>query len=1624
MKFIVPICLIFSCFTATYGQMTIHPGNVPPLLPENIIQNVFLGNGIDILESNYSGTKASVGLFDNASASIGLERGIVLSTGFSEKLLLPNLNAAPINGSSSGKTIVDEDLEELAGVEVQDIAKFEITFVPSSDNLSFRYVFASEEYPKFVCGDKNDVFGFFISGPRPGGGNYEAENIARIPDPNDPDSFLDLPVTINSVNGGQPGIFADGGTCDGAAESLDFEQYYNTIPENGHPSFNAYLNVFSARAAVIPCATYTIKIAIGDGKDQNEDSAVFLEERSFSTEAIKVNINNPGIEGGMAEDCESGSLNFSLQEPTLIDFPLDIKILTGSDLVNPAISGVDFEEINENIFIRAGETSVDLSLIPITDGKSEGTEYIYLSLQKSICTIDTLIIPLYDNVLKAVDLVDTIVTCQGNTFTLEADLGDVNQADNLIYKNNEKEQLTIVEGYVASTIEVTGLKDIALNPSIIGEICIDKFSHPRLDHLDIYLTAPSGQILELSTDNGVTALAGSGLVQTCFSALATNNINQGNASESNADPGNPSYTGTYLPEGSFEKWLDPITSTLNGEYVLYIIDDTNEHTGELEGWSISFNPKYELDYNWFPNTGLTCSECEITQGEINTSQYYFLNITDSYGCTFQDSVWVSIQETAEEPILECKSQGNANIAISWDTSQYAEGYEFKIIGKNRWYTTESNANLVVGNFLVDIQSKTQIIISGLIDDEEITVQVRAINKAGCNSEIVTTSCSAMPCSTPLPQIMDVTVNQPQCSSDPVGQVIITAEADSDPLTYILRLENNTAYNATGTLRNIPPGTWPIRIVDALGCSIEDTVVVNEPPLFVLSTEFQNSTCVNEQDGVITLSISADNNPTMVIWEDGSSEISRSDLASGTYSVTVTDNIGCKLEEQFENINPSVLDHTYLQSDSLDCSGGGDVYATVFTYGGLAPYVTTWNGNIVSDTLMNLSPGTVSYEVQDAYGCIVTGSTEVLQVAGLQITFDDLENPQCHNSTDGQATAVVAYGSGAYSFLWSSGETSEKATALSAGINSVTISDSEGCISTATLELMNPEPITEEELRVEHPSCHDTTDGIISLSFSGGSSDLSYNWEDGSRQHIRNDLAAGTYCVTIEDAAGCSTEKCITLISPAVIEASVQTTTVSCSPGSDGTASLTVSGGTGNYNYEWSGPDNFSSQAAQLTGLDLGEYSVTVMNLENENCTSETINFSIEIAGDLTSEINIIQPISCHLKSDGYLAAAVTGGQTPFIYKWSNGSDSQEISGLSSDDYAVTITDAASCQTTAQISLSEPEPLEVASEAKHIECVDANTGEIQLYVTGGTKPYTITWNTGSAATNLTGLSAGAYTVTVTDDNNCLNEQTLIIESPENGMTISAEVTDESCYGEANGSIVITQENAEEPIIYILNDEPGQSSNTFSGLTGGSYLVTVIDAKNCSIFREIQVAPAEEIEVEISSDLLVNYGEDLTLEVVMKNTSGAISYEWNAPNEELFSCMDCSTPVISNIVRSFSASLLVIDERNCSSETYFNVNVVDQNDLAVPTGFSPNNDGMNDYLAVFGSPDIQINEFKIYNEMGQLIFSSQNVRANEEMTGWDGNDKGSALPMGSYIWTLNFTCLDGRIENRSGQSTLIR
>ncbi|MBP7497738.1 MAG: SprB repeat-containing protein [Bacteroidales bacterium] len=398
---IIYISVFFGINTKkVYSQLVIEKTVTSDAILQDIVKNVLVGSGVEV--SNITAT----GWFDNdgtgqlgsfstgsSSTNLGIAKGILLSTGKIQDAKGPNNSTNKMFQwyNATGDKNSDSDLEMITGStgSSRDAAILEFDFKPAATPLRFKYVFASEEYPEYVCSFYNDIFAFFLTGPKPGGGSYNKQNIAIIPG-------TSLPVAINSVNSGNPGIDPISGVRYDKNDciSTNYNNYY--INNNGGATiqYDGFTKVLIATAEVIPCQTYHIKLAIADFYDDKYDSGVFLEANSFSSDATSVNVayTIPSLGTSLYEGCNKTIITFSTSQSSSVDKSINFT-LTGT-----ATRGTDYSLNTNNDFvtIKAGETQTQLEITGKADGMDEGDETIIIKVETSACAFETYTITLKD----------------------------------------------------------------------------------------------------------------------------------------------------------------------------------------------------------------------------------------------------------------------------------------------------------------------------------------------------------------------------------------------------------------------------------------------------------------------------------------------------------------------------------------------------------------------------------------------------------------------------------------------------------------------------------------------------------------------------------------------------------------------------------------------------------------------------------------------------------------------------------------------------------------------------------------------------------------------------------------------------------------------------------------------------------------------------------------------------------------------------------------------------------------------------------------------------------------------------------------------------------------------------
>ena len=348
MKPIIFLSLFYLIIAHSFAQVVVNNN----LTVENYIQNVLVGQGVSVSNIQFNGGAANVvneqvGEFTDASSSIGLPTGLILGSGNVTMASQPNTGTGSSLGGS-GSPGSDSDLASITPNTIYDECVIEFDFVPVGDSISFSYVFASEEYPEYVCGSVNDAFGFFLSGTNPLGGMYNATNLALIPDPNNPNIYTSTPVSINTVN---PGVAGTSGTASNCSSIDPNWATYNVFYAGNNTStsyeYDGNTVVLTCKAAVICNETYHIKLAIGDGGDAAFDSGVFLEGGSFTSVGISV---EAGIANGATDLYEGCNIAyFAFNRPdTTVDFTVHF------EMGGTAVNGFDYGQVPDSLTLGTG----------------------------------------------------------------------------------------------------------------------------------------------------------------------------------------------------------------------------------------------------------------------------------------------------------------------------------------------------------------------------------------------------------------------------------------------------------------------------------------------------------------------------------------------------------------------------------------------------------------------------------------------------------------------------------------------------------------------------------------------------------------------------------------------------------------------------------------------------------------------------------------------------------------------------------------------------------------------------------------------------------------------------------------------------------------------------------------------------------------------------------------------------------------------------------------------------------------------------------------------------------------------------------------------------------------------
>ncbi|MBI2967486.1 MAG: gliding motility-associated C-terminal domain-containing protein [Bacteroidetes bacterium] len=846
---------------------------------------------------------------------------------------------------------------------------------------------------------------------------------------------------------------------------------------------------------------------------------------------------------------------------------------------------------------------------------------------------------------------------------------------------------------------------------------------------------------------------------------------------------------------------------------------------------------------------------------------------------------------------------------------------------------------------------------------------------------------------------------------------------------------------------------------APACTLSQSFTVTEPNPFIVNPSKTDVTCPGSNDGSITINVSGGTTPYTFNWSNSQTINPVSGLASGTYTVTITDSKGCSTistttltEAGSLVINTSVT--------SATC-GNNDGSANANVSGGTQPFTYLWSNSQTGSTASSLTAGFYTVTVTDSKGCSGT-STATVNSSGGPSTAIAESSPACFGGNNGTATAAVSGGTPPYSYNWSSGQTASNATGLSSGTYYLTVTDAVLCQSFDTAVITDPAAIS-VTLSVIDATCG-SNDGSVTASATGGTGTLTYLWSNSQTGSSITGLGAGNYYITVTDAKGCTETDSTSVAGIGGASLSLNSSgDVSCNGGSDGFININVSSGSPPYTFAWSNgasiedisgiPDGIyivsvtdnagclaldtftitePSAIATTTGKTdascgvpdgsawasasggapgysfLWSNSATTSNItgipagnyfvtitDSKGCT-KTDTVAVNETGAATLGINTVTDVSCSGGNDGSINIDVSGGTPPLTFSWSNGGTTEDIAGLDADNYAVTVTDNSGCKS--YINATVTEPLQVTSTASATSANCTTGGTASIIASGGTAPYSYLWSNGDTTVGSGQLAVGNYTVTVTDLKGCTAVDTATVNQT-GSITASITGINEICAG---NSVMLV---ASGGVNYLWSNSVTNDTLSITPAVTDTYSVIVTQGA-CSDTAWYTVVVNPGVQVDAGKDTTIYIGESAGLNTTVNGGTPPFTYTWSTGS--------VTESINVSPVTGTEYFITVADGKGCTSKDSVFVDVLPCDaEVFVPNAFAPGCKCPDEQFRVY-SDCIETVELRIFDRWGEMVYEYKGSPLPSGGAGgglgWDGIFNGKAMDAAVYVFYLEYTTIN--------------
>ncbi len=835
-------------------------------------------------------------------------------------------------------------------------------------------------------------------------------------------------------------------------------------------------------------------------------------------------------------------------------------------------------------------------------------------------------------------------------------------------------------------------------------------------------------------------------------------------------------------------------------------------------------------YAWTPGAGLSSTTDPNPTATVNGTQDYVLTITTP-GCIFTDTASI---ELAAPPVLNPFTP----VALCLGDSVDLVPTGTDLTGTFLWTPAQGLSDPTV--------------LSPRASPAATTLYTLTVtNACGSSTQSINVTLSPSPAVT-------LAATNVSCAGANDGSITATATGGSPGYTYAW----TPAVGITPTVANLAPGTYALTVTDASGCTATASATITQPaPLALNLIGSTNPLCaggldgsiqVNATGGTVPYTFSADG----INFQPGGL---LAGLGAGNYNVQVRDANLCVSTVPVTLTNPAAVSAVVSALNPSDCViANGSFTAT--GNGGSGGYQYSLNGGPfqLNGTFTGLAPGIYPLTVQDNNGCQGTITVSVSALNSPTGTLTGQTNVTCAGGSNGSAFVSATGGLAPYQFSIDgiNFQPTGNFPNLAAGIYTVEINDVNGCPGFLTITISEPAPIVGLINAQVDITCPGGNDGSLIILGNGGTPGYTYsiNGVIFSTVNQFNNLAAGTYNVTIRDAALCEVVVPVALAEPTPLTGTVVAqTNVDCPGASTGSFTVQGIGANGTYTYSL---DNITFQASgTFANLPAGNYTVFIRDVLNcQGSLPVTVTQPAPLVGSIQTQVNV----SCAGDANGSLTLSASGGTPGYTFSLDGVvfSANPLLTGLLPGSYALQVRDANGCLSTVAATITSPSVLNaLVAASSNVSCEGLTDGSMTLAGSGGTPPYAFSIDGGvtfQPAGTFTGLSAGTYAGVVRDANNCETPVSVTLTEPAVLLVTLVGVTDLSCFGANDGSItVLASAGNGAPYTYSTDGINFQAAATLSGLSAGNFVVTVQDQNGCEATLAATVAEPPQLGMTVNA-----------------------------------------------------------------------------------------------------------------------------------------------------------------------------